>query len=114
MPNVNALVYAWKGGHESNIGYGAGPGHGRHLDAFQSWKTARAFALSTPASCLPKNETAFKNMGRRLGRRFCEISNTIAAEQGSSKKAALTRVENLSGIGSWRRKPTPRPPADDI
>lgn len=60
MPNER-LVYAWKGGHERNAGYGS------RLD------TVVAFTLSRVAegTCvrlvhsgfvLPENETAFKNM----------------------------------------------------
>ena len=47
IPNER-LVYAWKGGHEGNVGYGS------RLDTvlrgpFPGSRTERAFALSTPA-----------------------------------------------------------------
>jgi uncharacterized protein YndB with AHSA1/START domain len=61
IPNQR-LVYSWKGGHEQNIGYGA------PLD------TVVTFTLATVENgtrlravhsgfVLPRNETAFKNMG---------------------------------------------------
>ena len=49
MPNER-LVYAWKGGHEGNVGYGSRAGHGRHVEPVQRSKAARAFASSIPAS----------------------------------------------------------------
>ena len=55
------LVYAWRGGHESNIGYGA------RLDSvvtFTVTKEAQGTRLRVVHSgfLLPKNETAFRNM----------------------------------------------------
>ena len=56
------LVYTWKGGHEGNVGYGA------TLDTVVTWtlsKVANGTRLRLVHSgfVLPKNETAFKNMG---------------------------------------------------
>ena len=77
IPNER-FVFAWKGGHESNVGYGA------RLD------TVVAFALSKVAEgtrvrlvhsgfVLPKNETAFRSMGAGWKKVVRDIG-TIAAE----------------------------------
>jgi uncharacterized protein YndB with AHSA1/START domain len=78
IPNER-LVFAWKGGHESNVGYGA------RLD------TVVTFALSKVAEgtrvrlvhsgfVLPKNETAFRSMGAGWKRVVRDIGD-IAAER---------------------------------
>jgi uncharacterized protein YndB with AHSA1/START domain len=78
IPNER-FVYAWKGGHESNTGYGA------PLD------TVVTFALSKVADgtrlrmvhsgfVLPSNETAFNGMGEGW-KKVVHNLGTIAAEQ---------------------------------
>ena len=79
IPNER-LVYAWKGGHEANVGYGS------PLDTVVTWtlvhasKAARALRLVHSGFVTPTNDSAFKTMGdgwkkvvRKLG--------TIAGEQ---------------------------------
>lgn len=61
MPNKR-LAYAWKGGHEGNVGYGA------RLDTVVTWTLSRVesgtrLRLVHSGFVLPKNDTAFKNMG---------------------------------------------------
>ena len=61
IPNQR-LVYSWKGGHEQNVGYGA------PLDTvvtFTLSKVENGTRLRAVHSgfVLPRNETAFKNMG---------------------------------------------------
>ncbi len=61
VPNER-FAYAWKGGHESNTGYGA------TLDTIVTFTLARAaegtrLRVVHSGFVLPKNETAFKNMG---------------------------------------------------
>ncbi len=60
MPNKR-LAYAWKGGHEGNVGYGA------RLDTVVTWTLSRVesgtrLRLVHSGFVLPKNDTAFKNM----------------------------------------------------
>lgn len=60
MPNER-LVYAWRGGHEANVGYGS------RLDtvvAFSLSKVENGTRLRLVHSgfVLPRNETAFRNM----------------------------------------------------
>jgi len=60
MPNER-LVYAWKSGHEGNVGYGA------PLDTVVTWTFSRVkngtrLRLVHSGFVLPKNDTAFKNM----------------------------------------------------
>ena len=55
------FAYAWKGGHESNVGYGA------PLDTVVTWTLSGVEAgtrlrLVHSGFVLPKNETAFKGM----------------------------------------------------
>lgn len=59
-PNAR-FVYAWKGGHEGNVGYGA------PLDTVVTWTLAGVEAgtrvrLVHSGFELPRNETAFKGM----------------------------------------------------
>lgn len=83
VPNER-FVYAWKGGHESNDGYGS------KLDtvvAFMLSRVANGTRLRLVHSgfVLPKNETAFRNM-RDGWKKVVHNLDAIAAEQGSSKK----------------------------
>lgn len=55
------LAYAWKGGHEGNIGYGS------PLDTVVAWSLSRVeegtrLRLVHSGFVTPKNDTAFKNM----------------------------------------------------
>ena len=80
IPN-GRLVYAWKGGHEDNIGYGA------PLDTVVTWtltpaKPARASASSMPASSLPSNESPPSDHERRL-----EEGRPAARRQSPAKRA---------------------------
>ena len=61
MPNER-LVYAWKGGHEGNVGYGS------PLDTVVTWTLAQGrngtrLRLVHSGFVTPRNDTAFKNMG---------------------------------------------------
>ena len=61
VPNER-FTYAWKGGHEGNTGYGS------RLDtvvSFSLTKIAKGTRVRLVHSgfVLPKNDTAFKNMG---------------------------------------------------
>jgi uncharacterized protein YndB with AHSA1/START domain len=61
MPNKR-LVYAWRGGHEGNVGYGA------PLDTVVAWTLSRAgngtrLRLVHSGFVTPKNDYAFKIMG---------------------------------------------------
>ena len=73
------LVYAWKGGHEGNVGYGS------RLDTVVTWTLSRVengtrLRLVHSGFVLPKNDTAFKNMSGGWKKVFRNL-DTIAAEQ---------------------------------
>jgi uncharacterized protein YndB with AHSA1/START domain len=60
MPNER-LVYAWKGGHEGNVGYGS------RLETVVTWILSRVengtrLRLVHSGFVTPRNDTAFKNM----------------------------------------------------
>ena len=61
LPNQR-LAYSWKAGHEENVGYGS------KLDTIVSWTLSEdtegtRLRLVHSGFELPKNETAFRNMG---------------------------------------------------
>jgi uncharacterized protein YndB with AHSA1/START domain len=77
VPNER-LVYAWTGGHEGNVGYGA------RLETLVTWTLSRTpggtrLRLVHSGFELPKNETAFRNMGEGWKRVVHDIG-AIAAE----------------------------------
>ena len=86
MPNER-LVYAWKSGHEGNVGYGA------PLDTVVTWtlsavKNGTRLRLVHSGFVIPKNETAFKNMSegwKKVVGRIGAISDEQTAEKGTSK-----------------------------
>lgn len=81
IPNER-FVYAWKGGHEGNVGYGA------PLDTIVTFTLSRAadgtrVRLVHSGFILPRNETAYRNMGE--GWKKCvRTIDTIAAEEEES------------------------------
>jgi uncharacterized protein YndB with AHSA1/START domain len=77
------LAYAWKGGHEGNVGYGS------RLDTVVTWILSRVengtrLRLVHSGFVLPKNDTAFKNMSEGW-KKVVRNVDSIAAEQDSSK-----------------------------
>src|ERR1700732_4619687 len=82
IPNER-LVYAWKSGHEGNVGYGS------RLDTVVTWtlfgvENGTRLRLVHSGFVLPKNDAAFKNMSdgwKKVVRNLV----TIAAEQDSAK-----------------------------
>jgi uncharacterized protein YndB with AHSA1/START domain len=83
MPNER-FAFAWKGGHEANAGYGS------RLDTVVTFTLSRVesgtrLRLVHSGFVLPKNDTAFKNMGGGWKKVVPSIG-AIAAEQDSSKK----------------------------
>src|SRR5882762_7920524 len=77
------LVYAWKGGHEGNFGYGS------RLNTVVTLTLSRVengtrLRLVHSGFVLPKNETAFKSMTEGW-KKVVRNLDTIAAEQDSSK-----------------------------
>jgi len=82
MPNER-LAYAWKGGHEGNVGYGS------RLDTVVTWFLSRVengtrLRLVHSGFVLPKNDTAFKNMSEGWPKVLQRI-DAIAGEHDSSK-----------------------------
>jgi uncharacterized protein YndB with AHSA1/START domain len=75
------LAYAWKGGHEGNVGYGS------RLETVVTFSLSRVengtrLRLVHSGFVLPKNETAFTNMGEGW-KKVVRNVGTIAAEQDS-------------------------------
>ena len=83
IPNQR-FAFAWKGGHEGNVGYGA------PLDTVATFTLSRVengtrLRLVHSGFVLPRNELAFKNMGEGWKKVVPSIG-VIAAEQGRPKK----------------------------
>jgi len=73
------LAYGWRSGHEGNVGYGA------QLDTVVTWTLSRVengtrLRLVHSGFVLPRNETAFKNMGEGW-KKVVRTIEAIAAEQ---------------------------------
>jgi uncharacterized protein YndB with AHSA1/START domain len=82
IPNER-LAYAWKGGHEGNVGYGS------RLDTVVTWTLSKAangtrVRVVHSGFVLPKNDTAFTNMSEGW-KKVVRNLDTIVAEQGSPK-----------------------------
>ena len=78
MPNER-LVYAWKGGHEGNVGYGS------RLDTVVTFCLSRVengtrLRLVHSGFITPKNDTAFKNMNEGW-KKVVQSLGAIAGEQ---------------------------------
>lgn len=78
MPNQR-LAYAWKGGHEANVGYGA------PLSTVVTWTLSRTetgtrVRLVHSGFITPRNDTAFKSMGEGW-KKVVRNLDTIAREQ---------------------------------
>lgn len=78
MPNER-LVYAWKGGHEGNVGYGS------RLDTVVTWILSRVengtrLRLVHSGFVTPKNDTAFRNMSEGW-KKVVQSLGDIAGEQ---------------------------------
>jgi uncharacterized protein YndB with AHSA1/START domain len=76
------LVYAWKGGHDRNVGYGS------PLDTVVTWtlsavENGTRLRLVHSGFVLPKNDSAFKNMSDGW-RKVVQRLDAIAAEEDSS------------------------------
>jgi uncharacterized protein YndB with AHSA1/START domain len=73
------FVYAWQGGDDGNVGYGA------RLDTVVTWTLSRVQAgtrlrLVHSGFVTPRNDTAFKNMGDGW-KKVVQTLGTIAREQ---------------------------------
>ena len=83
VPNQR-LVYAWKGGHESNAGYGS------RLDTVVTFTLSRVdggtrVRVVHSGFELPKNDTAFRNMSDGW-KKVVRNLDAVVAEEGSSGK----------------------------
>lgn len=79
LPNER-FVYAWKGGHEGNAGYGS------RLDTVVTWALSKVdngtrLRLVHSGFVTPKNDTAFKNMSQGWKKVLSQIG-TVTDEQG--------------------------------
>lgn len=82
VPNER-LVYAWKGGHEENIGYGS------PLDTVVALILSKVgngtrLRLVHSGFVTPKNDTAFKNMSEGWPKVFKNLE-TVVAQHDASK-----------------------------
>jgi uncharacterized protein YndB with AHSA1/START domain len=78
------LSYSWQGGHEANIGYGS------RLDTVVTWTLSRVangtrLRVVHSGFVTPTNDTSFKNLSQGWHKVVRNV-DSIAAEQGSSKK----------------------------
>lgn len=78
VPNER-FAYAWKGGHESNAGYGS------RLETVVTWTLSKVdegtrVRLVHSGFVLPKNDTAYKNMSEGW-QKVVRNLDAIAAEQ---------------------------------
>ncbi|HEV2678685.1 MAG TPA: SRPBCC domain-containing protein [Aliidongia sp.] len=79
VPNER-LAYAWSSGHAANVGYGS------PMDTVVTWSLAAAegggtrLRLVHSGFLLPKNETAFNNMGQGW-KKVVRNLDVVAAEQ---------------------------------
>ncbi|MGY3604337.1 MULTISPECIES: SRPBCC family protein [unclassified Bradyrhizobium] len=69
------LTYAWKGGHEGNVGYGS------LLNTVVTWTLSRVengtrLRLVHSGFVLPRNDTAYKNMGEGWKKVLKNIGST--------------------------------------
>ena len=76
------LAFAWKGGHEDNVGYGS------RLDTVVTWTLSKVgngtrLRLVHSGFVLPRNDTAFTSMGAGWKKVVPSIG-AIAAEQGAT------------------------------
>lgn len=83
IPNER-FAYAWKGGHESNVGYGS------RLDTVVTFTLSRVAGgtrvrLVHSGFVLPKNDAAFTSMSEGW-KKVVRNLDAVAAEQDSSKK----------------------------
>jgi uncharacterized protein YndB with AHSA1/START domain len=83
IPNER-FAYAWTGGHESNVGYGS------RLDTLVSFTLARVaegtrLRVVHSGFVLPKNETAFKNMGEGW-KKVVRNLDAVAGEQKAGEE----------------------------
>lgn len=82
VPNQR-FAYAWKGGHESNQGYGS------RLETIVTWTLTRVangtrLRLVHSGFVLPKNDTAYKNMSEGWNKVVRNL-DAIVAEQDASE-----------------------------
>ena len=97
VPNER-LVFSWKSGHEGNVGYGA------PLDTVVTFTLSQVedgtrLRLVHSGFVLPRNDTAFRNMGEGWKKVVPELG-AITGEQDSAKAAAPSRS---IGQGAGRR-----------
>ena len=91
IPNER-LVYSWKGGHEGNVGYGS------KLETIVTFTLSKVedgtrLRLVHSGFVLPKNETAFTNMGQGW-KKVVRSLDDIAAEQEPSKPSPKSKPKS--------------------
>jgi uncharacterized protein YndB with AHSA1/START domain len=80
VPNQR-LVYAWKGGHESNVGYGS------RLDTVVTFTLSKVdggtrLRVVHSGFVLPKNDTAFRNMSDGWKKVVRNLDAVVAESSG--------------------------------
>lgn len=84
VPNER-FAYAWKGGHEANVGYGS------KLETIVTWTLARVASgtrvrLVHSGFVLPKNDTAYKNMSEGWNKVVHNLDAIVAEQAASSTR----------------------------
>ena len=78
------FVHSWRGGHESNVGYGA------PLDTVVAWtltpvEAGTCLRLVHSGFVLPRNDLAFTGMGNGW-KQVVQTIDTLSAEESASRK----------------------------
>lgn len=78
------FVHSWRGGHESNVGYGA------PLDTVVAWtltpvEAGTCLRLVHSGFVLPRNDPAFTGMGNGW-KQVVQTIDTLSAEESASRK----------------------------
>jgi uncharacterized protein YndB with AHSA1/START domain len=81
VPNER-FVYAWRGGHDSNVGYGS------RLETVVSWTLTRVASgtrlrLVHSGFVLPRNDTAYKNMSEGWSKVVHRLDALVTEQEGS-------------------------------
>ena len=97
MPNER-FAYAWKGGHEANVGYGS------RLDTvvtliLSKVENGTRLRLVHSGFVLPKNDAAFKNMSEGWKK---VVRNIGAIVDGQDSVERLTRSEDRRWLRASR------------
>ena len=103
------LAYAWKGGHEGNVGYGS------RLDTVVTWTLAKVengtrLRLVHSGFVTPKNDTAFKNMSEGWKKVVRNLDAVAASSDRETAALTCALLEKRHERGLYRRMRLRRDP----